>query len=115
MPWGTRAHKTLYDAGRNQIENSYSLVKEDGAISNKACRAPRTAPHNMAFLAMAVVNNVQFADADPDADPQPDDTPQALPSLYCVTPAFQDNPSDSAHQSGPANSAKDAQSSRDPP
>ena len=37
---------------------------------------------------LAVVNNVQFVEADPDADPQPDDMPKAELSLYCVLPAF---------------------------
>ena len=37
---------------------------------------------------MAVVNNVQFVEGDPDADPQPDDMPKAELSLYCVLPAF---------------------------
>ena len=75
-------------SGTHRIENTNGLVKEDGAISKKSCRAPRTAPRNMAFLAMAVVNNVQFVEADPDADPQPDDMPKAKLSLYCVLPAF---------------------------
>ena len=88
IPWRTRAQSELYRWGRSRIENTNGLVKEDGAISKRACRAPGTAPRNMAFLAMAVVNNVQFVEGDPDADPQPDDMPKAELSLYCVLPAF---------------------------
>ena len=89
IPWGTRAHAKLYNAGRSRIENTYNLAKEDGAISKKACRAPGTAPRNMAFLAMAVVTSVQFMEGESNTVPQPDDNmPQAALSLFCVTPAF---------------------------
>ena len=88
VPWGTRAQDKLYHRGRTRIENSYSLAKDDGAISGKACRAPGTAPRNMAFLAAAVVNNVQFMEGESTVA-KPDDTmPQADLSLYCVEPAF---------------------------
>ena len=87
--WRTGAQTKLYDAGRSRIENSYSLVKEDGAISKRACRAPGAASRNMAFLAMAVVNNVQFMEGESNTVPEPDDTmPQPVLSLFCVEPAF---------------------------
>lgn len=89
VPWGTRAHRELYGAGRNRIENSNSIFKDDGGMSKKSCRAPGIPAHSMATLALAVVSNVKFADEDPLADPPPDDVPRAKQSLFCVLPAFQ--------------------------
>ena len=113
--WGTRAQKKLYHRGRTRIENSYSLVKEDGAISKKACRAPGTAPRNMAFLAAAVVNNVQFMEGESNTVPEPDGTmPQAVLSLFCVEPAFS-NGSDSTDPISHEEVAQVTAPSRAPP
>ena len=90
VPWGTRAHKQLYAAGRNRIENSYNIVKKDGGLNYKSCQAPLVPAHNMAALALAVAANAAFADGDPLADPTPDDMPKAELSLFCVLPAFHD-------------------------
>ena len=88
VPWGTRAHDPLYDWGRSRIENNNSILRNKGGISGKACRASLTPAHNMAALALAVVNNVQLADADPAAAPPTDDAPEVELSLFCVAPAF---------------------------
>ena len=40
VPWGTRAHQQLYAKGRNRIENTNGIIKEDGGLSKKSCRAP---------------------------------------------------------------------------
>lgn len=87
IPWGTTAQANLYDWGRSRIENTNGISRKDGGISKKSCRAPGTAAHNMAYLAISVVNNVQWAGADPLADPEPDDMPKAALSLACVLPA----------------------------
>ncbi len=87
VPWGTGAHKQLYAAGRNRIENANKILKEDGGVSRKACRAPRVPPHSMAVLALAVASNVAFADEDPLADPEPNDAAEAELTLLCVLPA----------------------------
>lgn len=50
-----------------------------------------TIAHSMAFLALALVNNVQLADADPNADSPTDDVPRAQLSLLCVVPASASN------------------------
>ena len=115
IPWGTRAHPKLCNAGRSRIENTYNLAKEDGAISKKACRAPGTAPRNMAFLAMAVVTSVQFMEGESNTVPQPyDNMPQAALSLFCVTPAFT-NGSDSTHPISHEEAAEGTAPSRAPP
>ena len=117
VPWGTRAHQQLYAAGRNRIENTNGIVKEDGGLSKKACRAPGVLAHSMAALALAVVSNVKFADEDPLADPAPDDVPRAELSLFCVLPAFQSNGNNSAdtHRADHVNGSKAALPPRAPP
>ena len=115
IPWGTRAQAKLYNAGRSRIENTYNLVKEDGAISKKACRAPGTVPRNMAFLAMQVVNSVQLMEGESNTVPQPDDNmPQAALSLFCVEPAFT-NGSDSTDPVSHEEVAEVTAPSRAPP
>ena len=118
VPWGTGAHTKLYNAGRNRIENTYNLAKEDGAISKKACRTPGAVPRNMAFLATQVVNSVQFMEGESNTVSQPDDTmPQAALSLFCVEPAFT-NGSDSSDSTDPISReevAEVAAPSRAPP
>ena len=114
VPWGTRAHQELYAAGRNRIENTNGIAKEDGGLSKKSCQAPGVVAHSMAALALAVVSNVKFADEDPLADPPPDDMPKAELSLFCVLPAFQSNDTD-AHQADHVNGSKAALPPRAPP
>ena len=94
VPWATRAHKELYAAGRNRIENTNNIAKHDGGISRKSCRAPGPIARNMAALALAVVNNVSFADEDALADPPTDRMPEAQLSLFCVLPALGNTPGD---------------------
>ncbi len=106
MPWGTRAHKKLYAAGRNRIEHTNGIIKDSGGVSKKSCRAPGVPAHNMAVLALAVVSNVKFADEDPLADPPADHFPEAELSLFCVMPAFDDTTSNGDHTAahpGPKN------------
>lgn len=91
VPWYTRAHRELYGACRNRIENTNNIVKDDGGLNKRSCRAPGVPAHSMAALALAVVSNVKFADEDPLADPPPDDVPRAELSLFCVLPAFGSN------------------------
>ena len=88
VPWGTRAHQQLYAKGRNRIENTNGIIKDGGGVSKKTCRAPGPLARNMAVLALAVVNNVKFADEDPLADPPTDPMPEAQLSLFCIMPAF---------------------------
>ena len=96
VPWGTRAHDPIYDWGRSRIENTNSIARNKDGISGKACRAPLTPAHNMAVLALSVVNNIQLADADPAAPPPTDDAPEVELSLFCVAPAF-GNPTPNGH------------------
>ena len=114
VPWGTRAHQELYAAGRNRIENTNGIIKEDGGLSKKSCQAPGVPAHSMTALALAVASNVSFADEDPLADPHPDDMPKAELSLFCVLPAFQSNDTD-AHQADHVNGSKAAPPPRAPP
>ena len=86
--WGTKKQQRFYRWGRSRIENTNGLVKEDGGMDPKACRAPGTRAHSMALLSLAVANNVTFAAVDPLGDPPPTDVPEAQPSLFCVTPAL---------------------------
>lgn len=51
VPWGTRAHKELYAAGRNRIENTNGIAKDGGGVSKKSCRAPGVPAHNMTAFA----------------------------------------------------------------
>ena len=88
VPWGTRAHHELYGKSRNRIENTNGIIKDGGGVSKKTCRAPGPLARNMAVLALAVVNNVKFADEDPLADPPTDPMPEAQMSLFCIMPAF---------------------------
>ena len=117
VPWGTRAHQQLYAAGRNRIENTNGIVKEDGGLSKKSCQASGVPAHSMTALALAVVSNVSFADEDPLADPHPDDVPKAELSLFCVLPAFQSNSNNGtdAHQADHVNGSKAAPPARGPP
>ena len=117
VPWGTRAHQQLYAKGRNRIENTNGIIKAHGGLSKKSCRAPGVVAHNMAILALAVVNNVAFADEDPLADPPANDMPEAELSLFCVLPAFQRNGSNStdAHQADHVNGPEAALPLRAPP
>ena len=117
VPWGTRAHQQLYAAGRNRIENTNNIVKEDGGLSKKSCQAPGVPAHSMTALALAVASNVSFADEDPLADPHPDDMPKAELSLFCVLPAFQSNSNNGtdAHQADHVNGTKAAPPPRAPP
>ena len=117
VPCGTRAHQQLYAAGRNRIENTNGIVKEDGGLSKKSCQASGVPAHSMTALALAVVSNVSFADEDPLADPHPDDVPKAELSLFCVLPAFQSNSNNGtdAHQADHVNGSKAAPPARGPP
>lgn len=91
LPWGTGAHDRLYGWGRARIENTNGVVRNDGGLDPRSCRAAGTIAHSLAFLALALVNNVQLADADPNADSPTDDVPRAQLSLLCVLPASTDN------------------------
>ena len=117
VPWGTRAHQQLYAAGRNRIENTNGIIKDDGGLSKKSCRASGVPAHSMAVLALAVASNVKFADEDPLADPPADDMPKAELSLFCVLPAFQSNGSNGtdARQADQVNGSEAALPLRAPP
>lgn len=95
LPWGTGAHDSLYKWGRARIENLNGIIRNDGGLDPRSCRASGTVAHAFAFLAMALVNNVQLADADTNADPDADDVPRAELSLLCVLPASASNGSSS--------------------
>ena len=77
------AQDQLYGWGRARIENTNGVVRNDGGLDPRSCRASGTVAHSMAFLAMALVNNVQLADADPHADSPANDVPRAELSLLC--------------------------------
>ena len=50
VPWGTRAHQQLYAKGRNRIENTNGIIKEDGGLrasANSSWRAEIGAPPNL--------------------------------------------------------------------
>ena len=117
VPWYLPAHRELYGAGRNRTENTNSMAKDNGGLSNESCQASGVPAHSMAALALAVVGNVKFADEDPLADPPPDDVPRAERSLYCELPAFRSNDSSGidAQQADPVNRPKALLPPRAPP
>ena len=107
LPWGTGAHNRLYGWGRARIENSNGVVRNDGGLDPRSCRASGTVAHSMAFLALALVNNVQLADADPNADSPVDDVPRAQLSLLCVVPTSAGNGRTNGTSNGTARSGQD--------
>ena len=66
-PWGTRAWKASY-VRRLQVENVNSMVKADGGLDPKMCRARGLGAHTLAALAAAIAHNLKLAKSDPDAD-----------------------------------------------
>ena len=66
-PWGTRAWKASY-VRRLQVENVNSMVKADGGLDPKMCRARGLGAHTLAALAAAIAHNLRLAKSDPDAD-----------------------------------------------
>ncbi len=66
-PWGTRAWKTSY-VRRLQVENVNGMVKADGGLDPKACRARGLGAHTLAALAAAIAHNLKLAKSDPDTD-----------------------------------------------
>ena len=66
-PWGTRAWKASY-VRRLQVENVNSMIKADGGLDPKMCRARGLGAHTLAALAAAIAHNLKLAKSDPDAD-----------------------------------------------
>ena len=66
-PWGTRAWKASY-VRRLQVENVNSMIKADGGLDPKTCRARGLGAHTLAALAAAIAHNLKLAKSDPDAD-----------------------------------------------
>ena len=91
LSWGTTAHYRVYKGGRSRIENCNSILRDKEGLDCESCRSSGIRAHSIAVLALAVVNNVQLAAADPLADPPATDLPEARLSLFCVLPAFQSN------------------------
>ena len=53
---------------RLQVENVNSMVKDDGGLDPKMCRARGLGAHTLAALAAAIAHNLKLAKSDPDAD-----------------------------------------------
>lgn len=70
-PWGTRAWKQSYNR-RLQVENVNSMVKDDGSLDPKMCRARGLGAHTLAALAAAIAHNLRLARTDPCADDNSD-------------------------------------------
>ena len=51
-----------------QVENVNSMIKRDGELDAKFCRARGLGAHTVAVLALAVVHNLELAMTDPLAD-----------------------------------------------
>ena len=67
IPWGTRAWKKAYNR-RLQVENVNSMVKANGELDHKFCRARGLGSHTLGVLALTVVHNLGLAMTDPLAD-----------------------------------------------
>ena len=90
IPWGTRAWKASY-VRRLQVENVNSMVKADGGLDPKMCRARGLGPHTLAALAAAIAHNLKMAKSDPYADTAPS-SEDANTSPTDATPQSYDNP-----------------------
>ena len=66
IPYGTTAHQHSYSR-RNQVENSYSILRDRNGLTPHYCRARGLGAHRMAVLALCVANNLHFARIDPEA------------------------------------------------
>ena len=64
IPWGTLAWKTSYSR-RLQVENANSILKRNGALSNRFCRTRDIAAHTFAVLCLAIAHNLNLAKTDP--------------------------------------------------
>ena len=75
-PWGTPAWKKQYSR-RLQVENVNSMVKANGELDAKFCRARGLGAHHLAVLASAMAHNLKLAMTDPlaeDSDDESDDS-----------------------------------------
>ena len=73
--WGTKAWKKAYNR-RLQVENVNGMVKANGELDHKFCRARGLGSHTLGVLALTVVHNLELAMTDPladDADDEVDD------------------------------------------
>ena len=91
-PWGTRAWKDSYHR-RMQVENVNNMVKDDGGLASKMCRARGLGAHAIAALAAAIAHNLRLARTDPCADDNSDHG-DADPSADDSDSADDDNPPD---------------------
>ncbi len=66
IPYGTTAYWHSYSR-RNQIENSYSILRDRNGLTPHYCKARGLGAHRMAVLALCVANNLHFARKDPEA------------------------------------------------
>ena len=66
IPYGTTAYQHSYSR-RNQIENSYSILRDRNGLTPHYCKARGLGAHRMAVLALCVANNLHFARKDPQA------------------------------------------------
>lgn len=92
IPWGTRAWKDSYHR-RVQVENVNNMVKEDGSLDSKMCRARGLGAHALAALAAAIAHNLRLASTDPCADDNSDHG-DAAPSADDSDSDDDDNPPD---------------------
>ena len=70
-PWETPAWKKQYSR-RLQVENVNSMVKANGELDAKFCRARGLGAHHLAVLASAMAHNLKLAMTDPLADDHAD-------------------------------------------